>query len=635
MRLACTVVAGDDSVDVLVDCKDDTPARELRTALRDLLPPTSLTGEDWSLIAGEDATVADLRLRNGEVIRFGGAGRTTESTPTSGLQLHVVGGPCSGLLLPLGNGTHELGRAGTLSWPDHSMSRRHCRVVVTPGGLSVSDLDSANGTRIEGTPLPPGATRPWLFGQTLEIGDSVLLARRVVREPLAVEVPEPGWRYVHRRLRRRRPEPPTSIEVPPAPTPPPTSRALRLLALLPIPVGIAAALLLQSWLLLLVGLAAPVLLGVVHLVELQGPLRAHRTALAHHRAQLLEAQNKLAAVIAEEQVWLREASPDAAELQRAALGPGPRLWERTTDDPAFGCVRVGTGSLAARVRIVGGTTPTTPRTHAVPVTLDLAADGVVGLAGPDAEVDASLRWWVAQLAALHAPGDLSLTFLTATASRRWSWVPWLPHLHPADGDPAIARFAVAADAEDLVAELTTLVRERDALLAQRPDQGFRPHVVVCHDHHRLRAVRGLGDLLEHGPRVGIQLICTDRAVADLPAACTSVVEVGTSAEATLRRGEEEISFLREGVGSGWADRVARALAPLRDAGNAPRPERSPRHRREAVRAEALATLAAEAAGGEWPGAEVMTRVRDHAATRPSPYVRRLSWSTGTVATEGA
>ncbi|MFC5883279.1 FHA domain-containing protein, partial [Streptomyces virginiae] len=99
--------------------------------------------------------------------------------PEDGLgapQLHVVAGPDAGGVHLLHDGQIRIGRSGDADVPldDPDVSRMHCAVtVIRDGRVAVADLDSTNGTTLDGSPvgtqpvaLPPGAL--------LRVGESTL-----------------------------------------------------------------------------------------------------------------------------------------------------------------------------------------------------------------------------------------------------------------------------------------------------------------------------------------------------------------------------------------------------------------------------------------------------------------------------
>ncbi|RII19841.1 ESX-1 secretion system protein EccCa1 [Streptomyces sp. YIM 130001] len=155
-----------------------------------------------------------------------------------------------------------------------------------------------------------------------------------------------------------------------------------------------------------------------------------------------------------------EAWPDPATLLLTALGPGPRLWERGPAHPEALAVRLGTSD-----RTAPGGTGLLP---GVPVTVSLREAGALGLAGPRERLDGLARSVVAQLAALHAPGDLEIVLISTDRARgvedrtdRWGWLGWLPHLRPAHGQDC--RLLLAYDREQAAARAGELLRRLDDL----------------------------------------------------------------------------------------------------------------------------------------------------------------------------
>ncbi|MCW7946389.1 hypothetical protein AAW14_31305 [Streptomyces hygroscopicus] len=156
--------------------------------------------------------------------------------------------------------------------------------------------------------------------------------------------------------------------------------------------------------------------------------------------------------------------PDPASLLLAALGPGPRLWERGPGHPEALTVRLGT---ADRPGPDGSLLP------AVPVTAGLREAGALGLAGPRARLAGLARAVVAQLAALHSPDTLELVLISADRSRPleqrtadWAWLGWLPHLRPAHGQDC--RLLLAYDREQATARTEELLRRLEDRLTD-PD----------------------------------------------------------------------------------------------------------------------------------------------------------------------
>ena len=77
--------------------------------------------------------------------------------------------------LPLDGPEHVLGR--TELGDTTGCSRRHCRLVRAVHGYDVEDLESRNGTYVDGSPVVPGRRVPLVDGQLLRVGDTLLVYR--------------------------------------------------------------------------------------------------------------------------------------------------------------------------------------------------------------------------------------------------------------------------------------------------------------------------------------------------------------------------------------------------------------------------------------------------------------------------
>lgn len=83
--------------------------------------------------------------------------------------LTIEGGPQTGLTYVLGSGETVAGRGAesAIFLPDVTVSRHHVRFTVDDAGLSLSDLESTNGTYVNGERLAAGMLQE---GDELMIG---------------------------------------------------------------------------------------------------------------------------------------------------------------------------------------------------------------------------------------------------------------------------------------------------------------------------------------------------------------------------------------------------------------------------------------------------------------------------------
>ncbi|MFG2622271.1 FtsK/SpoIIIE domain-containing protein [Streptomyces sp. NPDC048507] len=297
---------------------------------------------------------------------------------------------------------------------------------------------------------------------------------------------------------------------------------------------------------------------------------------------------------AEPEPVVAAAVPDAddpASLLLAALGPTGRLWSRGPGHPGFLEAGLGAGSRVA-----------------------LTACGSLGIAGPRARLTGVARSVIAQLAGLHAPAQLEVVLLAADRvrplqerRRDWGWLGWLPHVRPAHGQDC--RLLLAYDREQAAARTGELARRLDdsalgtnwaAADATALRQAARAYagprtLVVLDGDPGAGALRDVtARLASHGAAAGIHLLVLAEApaataaspvAATYEAACAAAPALRDCTAAALLSGDVATAVrcfavaggrpqppgetaVADGVSAAWAERFARALAPLRAEGAA-------------------------------------------------------------------
>ncbi|MGV4923463.1 FHA domain-containing protein [Streptomyces sp. BHT-5-2] len=287
--------------------------------------------------------------------------------------------------------------------------------------------------------------------------------------------------------------------------------------------------------------------------------------------------------------------PDAAAVLLTALGPGPRLWERGPEHPDSLTVRLGTAERD------GGRT-------AAPVTVEMRRAGALGLAGPRDRLVGLARSAAAQLAALHSPGTLEIVLVGSDRARPleervadWSWLGWLPHVRPARGQDC--RLLLAYDKEQAAARTAELVRRLDdgplgpgwpsaeraeVAAAAARHQGPYTLLIVDGDPGSSALRETTARLAAGGPAAGIHVLCLAETPAASPAfplaatyeaaraaspafgECGAVAVLSGDVATALRvvqpgSGPNGTVATVDAVSAAWAERFARALAPLREA----------------------------------------------------------------------
>ncbi|WP_308209059.1 FtsK/SpoIIIE domain-containing protein [Actinoallomurus purpureus] len=532
----------------------------------------------------DPAVPAARVLRDGAVVALDPADAvaTVLTEPSGSAEIRVTGGPASGAVHRIGIGTTTVGNApdvdvriGDPSVPPHALT-----ITVESHRVTVDGHGTVDGVPLDGTVA-------WPPGGVLTVGASVLTYAPSTAPDAHLAPLDDGGLAYNRPPRLLPPERRSALEVPQQP-PKSQRERLRLLgSLLFAATGVAMAVITHQWYWMLMAFAYPVIQVGEWIGDRLYGRKSYKRAMKDHRRAKAEFDDALERLRRADEDDRRALAPDPAEVLLTATGPRRRLWERRRADADTLHLRVGLADLPARIELTpgrGGDTdpvmPEPPVARTVPVTLPLADLGVIGLAGPRDRSRALARWLVAQAAALHSPRDLAIVVLSADpdGGEHWNWARWLPHCAPREGEECVA--LIGADPESVARRITELAiriteRRRAADrssggLFSGAAQGSGPYniLLVMDGARQLRRVPGMPQVLSGGPAVGLHAICVDDDERLLPEECTAVAAWDWDRPTHVRlrgHGLDSVGpILADQVSTGWCDRMARALAPVRD-----------------------------------------------------------------------
>jgi S-DNA-T family DNA segregation ATPase FtsK/SpoIIIE len=538
--------------------------------LSDVLPQLARTvrapidAPAWSTdrLLAPDSPLVGSGMRTGGVVTFGE--RPPPAAGSGVLSVRVIGGPNAGEIRSLSPGRLVVGRDATcdLTLTDGDVSRRHAALDVTAAAITVHDLASTNGTRLNGDVVPPTGARA-APGSLITLGDSTLLLTGPGDPPAATQPDCDGSSLVLRAPRRVERWPADEIVLPQRAAGSAPHRVQWLAAILPAVAGAAMAWFAHTPQFLLFALLSPAMLLSTALGDRVHWRRSRRRDAATYRQRRADLDATVRHRLTIEAGARRRAAPDPAAITEHAALPGCRIWERRRGDPDMLSLRLGLTELPSSL-LVRDDDCTRPAgtLDAVPACVDLRR-GPFGVSGPDALVDALGRWLVGQLAVLHSPADVELALLLdPERAVAWAWARWLPQL----------RHRVATSSEDgaaLVAELSAVVEHRLSDVHDTSLWGGGWLVVIIDRAGRLTDLPALDALLTRGARTGVTVICLDTATAALPAACVTVAQAHgpTGTRLAVRGAGTTVpcTVVADQVTTQWAEDVARSLAPLRDA----------------------------------------------------------------------
>ena len=629
MRLSLTLVDGrsERAVDTVVDFDPDQPVADL------VRPLVGVLGEEmhdsfarripvWVDGAEVDplAPAGKSGIRSGAVVSlFEPADRVVRAAPSGVAELRVVAGPGAGRIhrLPLGETVVGCGAPGW-SLPDLRLPADGLRVTVTPDGsvrvvpapglearldsrpLGEQPAPEQEPTRAErrvrkerdraaerlraeqgvdpvADPAPERARAgaaegpddgAWPVGGYLAAGDTVL-ARAQVGEPTAdVSVNhDEALVELNRPPRLLPPDRERSFHLPDRPAPRKGRPLPWVMVVAPLVISVPMAFISPRF--LLFALFSPIMAIANFLSDRRGSRKENIAANVAYEQTLAAVGARIERALVAEQQERRLSSPDPATLLMAAIGPGPRLWERRPSDPDYLRLRVGLATLPATVRVEQRRDKTDeaapPRTlEHVPAWMDLSRLGVIGVAGDEDTARPLARWLVAQAALLHSPRDVRVVVLSDAAGEPdWDWVRWLPHART-EGDVNPLLGTQQESVGRRLAELSAVVEAREQAATDR----VRPTpdvVVVLDGARRLRALPAVVDLLRRGPAVGVHVVCVDREVRQLPEECRAVVACeGGAVRLSETASDGTDGIVPDLVEGPWCETVARGVSALRD-----------------------------------------------------------------------
>jgi len=255
----------------------------------------------------------------------------------------------------------------------------------------------------------------------------------------------------------------------------------------------------------------------------------------------------------------RESICSIDDLRTRVQRIDPRLWERRPAHEDFMAIPIGTGCVCWEPPLAQ--VPSEDLTaaihgfsqlHDVPISIDLRAGEMVGVAGERRAALSIVRHLIVQAAVHHGPADVSISVLSEH-SADWDWVKWLPHVN---ADTSGRRRVATRPFE--IESVVALLGESEArtghvklLIVDLPDLASRPAACVR-------------DVLRDTRARGVSVVAVARRLLDLPSQSTTVVAFDQVRSRVRRVDGTEVAIVPRGASAAIAREIARGLARIRD-----------------------------------------------------------------------
>ncbi|MFK7918936.1 MAG: FtsK/SpoIIIE domain-containing protein [Ilumatobacter sp.] len=598
MELILKVFAGiAEPVDVVVDADATHAVANLARALavevgvRDRSPVLTLTRTGRSL--EPDSSVGDSGIVSGDevVVGYGHRVEPVVPIPDVAVSADVLAGPDAGSSTTLLSGAYSVGRQQDcdIVLGDPTVSRQHIGIevsddwtvsVVPRAGVenpvTVNDVIIEEPTVIlDDDVVGLGGTRIALRsfvradGERTDQLGQIEFQRTPYRPPIVVE-----------RVAARLGKVPERRE----------GRKFQLLsALAPLAGGLIMFAFTQRPQFLILTMLAPIVMLANSIEDRRTGRKKFIQESADFEEHLVEWRAQLDAALSLERIERLRSAPDLADLSRRATLRTVQLWARGRVAPDFLKLRVGLGQatpfiepqvgdqgdeellVKARAALDG-----VDVIHDVPITIDMASDGIFGLHGPSELVAGVASSMIVQAACLHSPEDLTIAVAVDGQRPMASWLKWLPHLRMVTSPLGGTHLAVdAAEGANLITRLLEVAEFRvEDSQSNKVDRRW-PWILAIIDGTLEPDPADVARLLDLCPDAGISVIWMADTAAGIPRQAVEVLVsdygpgaslVGTiwSTDPLIEDRRIEVEQIRLDI----AERVARALAPLRDASTA-------------------------------------------------------------------
>lgn len=462
----------------------------------------------------------------------------------------------------------------------------HATIAIAGSKVRVVDLDSSNGTFI-------GDQRVTSEGVLVEenctvvVGGTAITLSKGVAEP-ASSPPGllPNLTPARTAPFNRPPRPgvasgPKAVVPPKHTDPTKPSRFSWAAVLSPLIMAAAMVIIMQNPRFALFALLSPII-GIATWAENKRRFkRDTEEEKQRYEKALVEFEEDLSKAADVERARLEEAAPDPGRAMMRALLPSTRLWQRRFGAADYLRLHCGIGHVDWEPPIdKSGSSKLEPEVEEIveaskienaPVSVDLDNAGVVGIFGQRDGALALARSLAMQAATHVGPADLGIGFFTESSrSDVWEWAGWLPHTQMNDGNASSQWLgfdrrrserllsALRDSVDTQLASSFLIVVDSEVLLEGRESTVRK---LLGHGRHKA------GDSNRRNNEKPVSGIVIAETEDQLPASCTSVIEIHEDFTATLRHPQtreviEDVIYA--GVSEDKAALVARTLAKFDD-----------------------------------------------------------------------
>ncbi len=574
----------------------------------------SVVLERTGRVLQSDDLISSSGVVSGDSLRIGQIGMLPEapSPPLQAISFDIIFGPDSARNHPLTPGSYVFGRSEDCDVvsTDLTVSSRHLHVMIDESlNATIAPVESTlNGVTVNGRPIDSSVTvRP---DDVVAMGATRVCFRTFTRAPVD-SVDQLGQIEFHRTPYRReliRPREFTAFG--PIPVKPEPRKFQVLTILAPLAAGLAMFAFSGQASFLALTLLSPIAMVGSWWEDRKAGRTKHAQQVERFEAKLAQRRGEAETAFEAERVERLNASPDLADLARRAQLRTIDLWPRGRTSPDFLDVRIGMGSLSTLIKLpvetngdeefrdaAGDALSGFDQLTDVPITVNLAEVGVLGIHGLPQVADSVMSSLAIQAASLHSPEDLVIAAAIGSSRESARWLKWVPHSRSVTSP--LARHHLTSDtdeANELLRDFISIAHDRAGVTGDQTDRRW-PWVLLLLDGDLNLDPTLVSQLLDLCPNSGMSVVWMSTDAAHVPRQASIIVDSGDgSSYATVWSTDPEVPIRTaelSPIAADIAEAVAMSLAPVRDASVATQTTSIPRT------APLLTVLGVDVATPDW------------------------------------
>ena len=502
------------------------------------------------------------------------------------------------------------------------LSSEHAKLSFDGDAWSITDLDSTNGTYVNGYRIRSKRLEPgdyiYLMGLKIVIGSDYIALNnpgeklRIKSSSLTVVAPAEHYRrepeqetaehFFSRSPRFRREIEPRTITIDPPPAPQKLDTVPMALMLGPsITMGmtsVSTGMLTVSNVLSNGGdirQALPTLVMSVSMLigtilwpiltkryEKKQKIKAEKNRQDKYLAYLNEISDKIRSISKEQNDILYENLVTQEECADRIVQQKDNLWERVIGQDDFLRLRLGLGTIPTLLEVkyqekkftmeddtlqnaMLSVAEAPKELRSVPISFNLSHNIAVGIYGKKRDTDDMLKALILQMIALHSYDELKLMLITDEAQAdAWSFIKCIPHFW--SDDRSIRFFAASQDdTKELTAYIESALIPRAQLKNQQIQDTPPYYVIIAADRNLARKCDGVQKILRQKENIGCSLIFCAEKISDLPKETGMVIDANGEKSRLFHKDDttgKQIPFVADKVNGSIFETIGEKIANI-------------------------------------------------------------------------